>query len=325
MGIHKEVRKIFGSGVQNYIISARTAQGYEQWKNSTQEERLGIIHLWREMKSELQNTRQKIHDQGGLECQEPRRFSPRVLFQTRHLEPGKQKRTQEQGRTYGADTRLRCPVCDKKTAHEHNNDHSHEVPHDNDVHYIIESPAVDMDEFEHVIQASVKSTSRGNPDEDMVIERAIRASVQELQAHHDTTLSEQESLNRAIQASIAEAKRSNLVGTTDGDRIGLEDSIQRSLAQSMGMSSIVPVDDDDDDEEFKRAIEESRIHHEQQLSRTRTDEDIVLEYVKKQSLAEEEFKKAMETKQGAFSGSEHDHDDDRKTAIEESKKTSGSF
>jgi len=307
MGIHKEVRKIFGSGIQNYIISARTAQGYEQWKDSTQEERLDIIHLWREMKSELQNTRQKIHDQGGPECQEPRRLS-HVFFQTWHLslderktlhEARKQKRRQEQGRTtYGAHTGLRCPVCDKKTAHEHNNDHSHEVSHDNDVPHIIESPAVDMDEFEHAIQASVESTSRGNPDEDMVIERAIRASVRELQAHHDTTLSEQDSLNRAIQASIAEAERSNLVGTTDGDRIGLEDSIQRSLAESMGMSSTAPADDADEDEEFKRAIEESRIHHEQQLSRTRTDEDIVLEYVKKQSLAEEELKKAMETKRG---------------------------
>src|ERR1700722_8084030 len=52
MGIHKEALKLFGSSVLNYIISARTAQGYEHWKSSTQEERLDIISRWHQYKSE---------------------------------------------------------------------------------------------------------------------------------------------------------------------------------------------------------------------------------------------------------------------------------
>jgi hypothetical protein len=34
-GVHKEVQKLFGSNVQNYIIASRAAQGYEEWLQSS--------------------------------------------------------------------------------------------------------------------------------------------------------------------------------------------------------------------------------------------------------------------------------------------------
>ncbi|KAI9872812.1 MAG: hypothetical protein M1823_008077, partial [Watsoniomyces obsoletus] len=64
------------------------------------------------------------------------------------------------------------------------------------------------DEFEEAIQKSVTATSRGNPDEDALIERAIRASVKELQqaqsadGNHDD-----ETYQKAVKASIEEAKK----------------------------------------------------------------------------------------------------------------------
>lgn len=51
-----------------------------------------------------------------------------------------------------------------------------------------------------------------------------------------------------------------------------------------------------------------------------TEEEIVLEYVKKQSLAEEEHRKAMQGKQKAPTGGADDEDDQLKRAIEESMK-----
>ncbi|GJN79361.1 hypothetical protein PLIIFM63780_002874 [Purpureocillium lilacinum] len=75
----------------------------------------------------------------------------------------------------------------------------------------------------------------------------------------------------------------------------------------------------EDDEELKRAIEASKEHLEHEASQ-RTEEEIVLEYVKKQSLAEEEYRrqigkgkgKAEENPQG------DDEDEELKRALEES-------
>lgn len=45
-GVHKEVQKVFGSNVQNYIIASRTAQGYEEWLQSSDAERRDVIDRW---------------------------------------------------------------------------------------------------------------------------------------------------------------------------------------------------------------------------------------------------------------------------------------
>lgn len=334
MGIHKEIRKIFGASVQNYIISARTAQGYEQWGSSTREERLDIISRWHEMKSDIQNMSQKTHDQDGTDGHDCEHLpAPRGFLQTRHLtfderkklsEDRKQKSTQEQGRTYGDHNGLRCPLCAKISPHQHDDGQSLPVSNQQAVPQILEPSNADMAEFEDAIQASVKATSRGNLDQDMLIERAIRASVRELQTHRPTSLNEHEALDRAIQASIAEAGKSGTNEPSDVDRAAaLETAIQKSLFELGGSYSSSGRasdgrEEEEEDEDLKRAIEESRSHHEQQLSRAKTDEEVVMEYVKKQSLAEEEHKKAMNAKQVV-----EDDDEELRQAIEESKKSLG--
>jgi len=203
----------------------------------------------------------------------------------------------------------------------------------------------------------------------MVIERAIRASVRELQKSPDP--SNQEALNRAIQASIAEANRRRAqqagqpIEMTDeeiehqellaqavsirancqpllliGAFLTLKPQIQESLSGyqiTPVTSQLADVDTDDDedvklaiakskeqhsineavhvntdsedDEDIKRAIEMSKQQHTTvptahgddddlmsviEKSKTdKTEEEIVLEYVKKQSLLEEEHRKAL--------------------------------
>jgi hypothetical protein len=45
-GVHKEVQKLFGSNVQNYIVASRVAQGYDEWLKSSDAERQDVIVQW---------------------------------------------------------------------------------------------------------------------------------------------------------------------------------------------------------------------------------------------------------------------------------------
>ncbi len=336
MGIHKEVRKLFGSSVLNYIISARTAQGYEHWKASTREERLDIISRWNEHKYELQSERQRVLE-AGPEGQETGHLSPKGFLQTRHLsfderkklhEDRRVKREQTRNKTYGEKT-TKCPFCRRAAPHMHNEDH----PLDEAESTNISTMDVDNTEFEQAIKASVAATSRGNPEEDLIIERAIRASVRELQRPDGPALSEQEALDRAIKTSVAEATSERAGSSKDGTfspsetefAAILEKSLQQSLnnsPQNTGSEKHAQIDHDTDEgEEVERALEASRVAHEEHLSRTKTEEEIVMEYVKRQSLMEEEHKKAMQKKQANNHDGMED-DSDLKQALEESLKTS---
>jgi uncharacterized protein (DUF1330 family) len=52
-GVHKEVQKVFGSNVQNYIIASRTAQGYEEWLQSSDAEKKDVIARWKLIQKHL--------------------------------------------------------------------------------------------------------------------------------------------------------------------------------------------------------------------------------------------------------------------------------
>jgi hypothetical protein len=128
MGIHKEVRKLFGSSVLNYIISARTAQGYDEFRNSTPQERSDIIARWKQHKTEFQNPKQNIMDVGGPEGQETGHLSPKGFMQTRHLtfderkrlhEERKAKREAERNKVQSKDGHRNCPFCRRDKPHTH--------------------------------------------------------------------------------------------------------------------------------------------------------------------------------------------------------------
>jgi hypothetical protein len=46
-GVHKEVQKLFGNNVQTYIVTSRTAQGYQEWLQSSDAERQDVIDRWK--------------------------------------------------------------------------------------------------------------------------------------------------------------------------------------------------------------------------------------------------------------------------------------
>ncbi|PVH81553.1 glycosyltransferase family 1 protein, partial [Cadophora sp. DSE1049] len=332
MGIHKEVRKLFGSSVLNYMISARTAQGFEDAQSASPEERLGILTRWREHKDEYQNEKMKVQETAP-EGQESGHLTPKGFMQTRHLsfderkklhEERKARREAERKKSEGESGHRNCPFCRRDTAHSHKPRAVQTTP-------IVRASEDDQNaEFEHAIHASVAATSRGNAEEDAMIERAIRASIRELQSAEGSTLTDQEALERAIQASIMSSGRHTSepetptqshqsITMTDEEaehQAALEKAIQASLAQYKLSQEPAVVDDvdTDEDENVKLAIQMSKDEppvpsdedrmlklalqqsHEDS-AKAKTEEETVIEYVKKQSLLEEQHRKTKEEKQ----------------------------
>lgn len=318
-GIYKEFQKHLGSSVQSYIVAARTAQGYEEWHNSNQEERLDVVSRWQaiqvEIEKEKQQTRHgKFH---GHHC----------YLQSTIQERKKQSLEKKNRKKAGEGKDGSRPSATIPESHPF-------------IRQQTEANAKSAD-FEEAIQASVAATSKGNPDEDKMIEQAIRASVLELQTATQEG-DDEDAVQRAIKASVAEAarvggkdnpasKNDGLDGVSDHDQ-ELEAALRRSMAQHSLSDSRDPpasmnfddsgVDTDDDenmkiaikksmsdpsegskptnqkDEDFDKALQlskQAQEDHEQGLKKSKTEEEIVLEYVKKQSLAEEQHKRSVAT------------------------------
>ncbi|KAI7411516.1 UDP-Glycosyltransferase/glycogen phosphorylase [Hortaea werneckii] len=54
-GLYKEIVKRFGSSVQNYIIAARIAQGFDEYQRASVEERRDVVMRWRDAQKGFEN------------------------------------------------------------------------------------------------------------------------------------------------------------------------------------------------------------------------------------------------------------------------------
>lgn len=226
------------------------------------------------------------------------------------------------------------------------------------------SPSVEPPEdpgMERAIRESVNQTSRGDPNEDAMIEAQIRSSVKEMRRIADEQRQQEQQrqlgdwkqrpsepsappawadekkagpgaediTDEEFEALIAEAARQSVMaqqqhhGSEEGD-------LERALQESQAQAAAGHGGESAADEELRRAMEESeRAHKEDLVRRTteRSEEDVIMEYVKKQSLAEEEFRRLKaqgKQPEGAAAGGAADEDDeDLKKAIQESLTLSG--
>lgn len=225
------------------------------------------------------------------------------------------------------------------------------------------TPSADPPEdpgMERAIRESVNQTSRGDPNEDAMIEAQIRSSVKEMRRIADEQKRQEqqrqlgdwkqrpsepsappawadekragpeadEITDEEFEALIAEAARQSVIA--QGQRHGSEDedlerALQESQSQAAGHGG-----ESGADEELRKAMEESERAHREDLARRtteRSEEEVIMEYVKKQSLAEEEFRRLKaqgKQPEGPAAGGAGDEDDeDLKKAIEESLTLSG--
>lgn len=358
-GIYASLRSMFGSSVHNYVIAARTAQGYEEWKDSTAEQRLQIIAGWKSTKLEQKKggkkygkdrveeiehhisrtrTNQEVELLHGFKNTRHLTWDERKVLAEKKAQLQKEKKQlQREEREQEKEEQNKKSVC-KNCPFEHSTDyHLHSSSS-----LLSQSRSVDSrtdrnedlerlpPDFEEAIKKSVSATSRGDPKEDELIERALRASVMELQ-RVPTAEQDDAAYERAVAASIKEVKlarrtaegeqETGVVSTSEeASTNGIEEDeedveLARALTQSLEQykleqgareqrqaraegqqystpqdRDIVGVNDDEEDDDLKLAISESERHHEE-MQRQRTEEEIVLDYVKKQSLLEEEARR----------------------------------
>ncbi|KAI1761282.1 glycosyltransferase family 1 protein [Hypoxylon sp. FL1150] len=145
-----------------------------------------------------------------------------------------------------------------------------------------------------------RDTSESENDEEFkrILERS--QTDRSVENQHD------EEYKKAIEASEAERQTE---GKVDDEE--LRKAIEASQVEQTGAGG--------DEEELRRALEESKRAHTEELKRAsslKTEEDIVLEYVKKQSLAEEELRKSKGKQKS--SDANDDDDDELRRALEES-------
>lgn len=249
-GIYAEVQKHFGSSVQNYIIAARTAQGYEEWKASSVEQRSTIIAAWKSTQFELRRKGKKygkdreeeIHSHILSHTASADSELISGFKNTRHLswderkalaeERDKQKRAAKENEENMNIENKRLSLGHRKSSKSKKPkaNRCKYCPFDHDTAYHLrpttsfpseQSPSTygrsaERDpehmeaEYEEAIKRSVTATSKGDPAQDAVIERALRASLLELQkaqAKPSAKTPDTDAYKAAIKASVEEAKK----------------------------------------------------------------------------------------------------------------------
>ncbi|KAK8110989.1 Sterol 3-beta-glucosyltransferase UGT80B1 [Apiospora kogelbergensis] len=175
--------------------------------------------------------------------------------------------------------------------------------------------------IEQAVQASMAEQQRRaaprqqhQDEDDQDYQRALRES----QNGGNATGEDEEELRKAIEASR--------IQHGSGGQHGDDEELKRALAASQtdlhkheGANN-----NDDDDDALKRAMEESERAHQEELKRVETmkkEEDVVLEYIKKQSLAEEQYR--QKAKDQVSTSANDGSDEELKKALEESMRLGG--
>lgn len=321
-GVYKELQQHLGSSVQNYIIAARTAQGYDDWHNSSVGERQDIVMRWGIVQQNLKKKRNPHEHLQDLVMDTRRRYQ----FSESDGKTGKDSKTKDLSRAESTFTSQspRITLTDSSSS----------------------APAEMNPSIESAIHASVAETSQGNSEQDALIERAIRASMAELSASgnrsgatnaaDDTDDEEGEALYRAMEASLATAQEHREQHGADSGDEELEKALAASLAErraaGAGAGTHDPEDYEDDEdvekallasraehsatgtgeneEEMEKAVKESERHAEEERRKQEEEERVVMEYVKKQSLMEEEHRRKAGGKGKEVQASKHDDGED---------------
>ncbi|KAK5171319.1 uncharacterized protein LTR77_004463 [Saxophila tyrrhenica] len=336
-GVYKEMQKNMGASVQNYIIAARTAQGYEEWQLSSEGERKDIINRWQAMQKDIK--RKRDPDEIVRTVLEEQRKKAQAYIKT-GWEDKKPRRLSRAGKTSpggaSASTGPEAAMLDMGAGEG------------GSASSTADQATIENNELEEAIRRSVQETSQGDPEADAEVERAIRASMAELaksraeraqeqatQADKDQGSQEQdEELKQAIAASVADADNQQQ------QRMVHDEELERALAQSLKeqrrqRSSDSEWDSDEDNEDYDVGASAATQHgpasaqnppeydvghvagttqadyegqgSSEKTQQERNEEQVVLDYVKKQSMLEQQHRQAAA---GKGKAAQRDEDDE---------------
>jgi hypothetical protein len=279
-GFYKEIQKRFGEGVENYIMASRCAQGLADYAHSTEEEKRDIITRWNELKIGRSVEKEKSTEVVESENVDPYSFGKFDQSSSKHGKDARElQKAAERANRRQAFKDLFRSIDPRTTSRTDRQFATSPIPAT----------------YEDAIQSSVHATSTGNAEEDEMIERALRASLLELQAAQAAGAEEDDAYKRAIDASVREAE-TYIHERRDPDTKDSPDH-KTGHRQPPGYTTLPPTNTEstgEHDSNFQRVLEESRLTYQNEESRAkREEEDLerVMEYVKQQSLAEIELER----------------------------------
>jgi hypothetical protein len=290
-GIYQEIQKRFGESVENYIVASRCAQGLLELSSATADEKERILQNWSFVEAEVMAKKNTRHSRGkSLEGNVER---------SREIKEAGQVNSATRRRTESTKTNYRKSIGDLLRSRANSSSPARR-------------PDLDLglpDEYEHAIQHSVAVTSQGNETEDEMIERALRASMKELRAAQAAGEEEERAYDLAVKASIREAERvlaekkeekehHSVDQMTSSDPVSSQPLNKPFSNQQQRRQPELPprgrVPDVNNDSELQNALNESQRSYEDSLRREQREKEemnIVMEYVRRQSLAEMEHAK----------------------------------
>ncbi|CAE7219504.1 hypothetical protein PTNB73_09883 [Pyrenophora teres f. teres] len=266
-GLYQEMVKNKGKDVQNYIIAARVAQGYDEASGVTQEERDAVVKIWAGVKSGIKKKRnpgaEKMDSLHSLVQQKKfkqNERSARLTSQTNapDIQPSTPGTSTQQSslvgqypdppRRRGVEPEIRSTIPSwrqqeaERTRALRRQDTATSgsvasaLPQSSQAELEAQLRAEeeeDQRELERAIAASVAESSHGNAEQDQLLASAIRASVAELErAPAGTNASQQdeeEALHRALTASMEETRKANV---TEEEQKALEETLKKSLLET---------------------------------------------------------------------------------------------
>lgn len=298
-GVHKEVQSLFGNNVENYIITSRVAQGYEEWLQSSDAEREDVIVRWKLIQKHLKKKRnpddmlqdilnnQQKHNAGSVE-------SRAGVVSTESLtHPTDSSNTSVPAQNLES-LRLESPSILQPEVIPRNQLPLAPETNITDGSQIDErSRDVTEDEFEVArggqerIGPQEKLDTSIDESDDEYLRQAMASSEIEAHRHAQEAAEFEEQIKQVMAQSLAEdshAKSSNL---SDSEAHGTSSSISIPIVDTSTQPPPAY------DPAHLEGTTQSEFEAQQQGEKTaqeRTEEQIVLEYVKKQSLLEAHHK-----------------------------------
>ncbi|EME46412.1 glycosyltransferase family 1 protein [Dothistroma septosporum NZE10] len=309
-GIYKEVQKQFGSSVQNYIIAARTAQGFDEYERATIEEKRDVIMRWQVLQRDLKKKRNP--DELVRDILDEQMKKKEAWLESRR---GVMNDKQAGRSRTNSRTSAKARITDDAYHHDPENatlamgTQQSSSTGRSDQYQLAEKRAL-----AEAIRQSVLATSRGDAEEDARVEEGIRANmagVQRARAARGAD-DDDEDLRQAMAESAAEAelrqhesKRHDFeleraLAQSLREQRGWQDSDDEELVRSPVSKATLPADDPPAYDpghlagttqgEFERQNIEKPGRSEKTLQE-QEEERIVTEYIKKQSVLEDENRK----------------------------------
>jgi hypothetical protein len=303
-GVHKELQKTYGSDVQNYIIASRVAQGYEEWLLSSDAEKEDIIVRWKLIRKYLKQKRtpdEMVRD--VLEAQHTMSMEGRRSESSVQLTNGAD--------VHHPNAESYTPATGSSHVHSQSANTAHEgLPGATETNRAYHPSSYDISR-EHIEddtsggQSMQEDVSRlQHQRQEAAVEETLRQAIafSEAESRRQTNeaLEYEKELERAMEQSLREQKQ----GCSDSERkldMGLKDEDGAKLEQekakfgkmteqAAAVASVQQSTSYDQGHIGGTTQSEFEAQHQKQegvkSAQEKTEEEIVLEYVKKQSLLE---------------------------------------